>query len=267
MGVTGHREVVDSISTGSRGPATRADGSDGAHSRCTSRAETGGVTALQGAGADVPVAAVQGLGAAPPVLELHRRSAYPVGAAVYRYEVEGWGVGELTVRDGILVAHSLPSRRRELAGQRARSRPGIPPRGGASTPEVTVAADASRECAGFVTDLCRRFAAHLAGRPIGYDDVPVDEDGLTPFQRELLRAARSVAWGELVTYGGLAALAGRPRAARAAGGFCAQSRLSLVVPCHRIVAAGKDEPFGIGGYGSSGLWLKRRLLALEGTLL
>ena len=36
---------------------------------------------------------------------------------------------------------------------------------------------------------------------------------------------------------------------------------------HRIVAAGKDEPFGIGGYGPSGLRLKRRLLALEGTLL
>jgi O-6-methylguanine DNA methyltransferase len=102
---------------------------------------------------------------------------------------------------------------------------------------------------------------------VGYDDVPVGEDGLTPFQRELLGAARSVSWGEVVTYGGLAALAGRPRAARAAGSFCAQSRLSLVVPCHRIVASGKDEPFGIGGYGRSGLPLKRRLLALEGTLL
>ena len=118
-----------------------------------------------------------------------------------------------------------------------------------------------------MSDLWRRFAAHLAGTRVAYDDVAVDEDGLTPFQRELLRAARSVPWGELVTYGGLAALAGRPRAARAAGSFCAQSRLSLVVPCHRIVAAGKDEPFGIGGYGPSGLRLKRRLLALEGTLL
>jgi methylated-DNA-[protein]-cysteine S-methyltransferase len=118
-----------------------------------------------------------------------------------------------------------------------------------------------------VPDLCRRFAAHLKGTRVAYDDVPVDEDGLTPFQLQLLRAARSVAWGAVVTYGGLAAMAGRPRAARAAGGFCAQSRLSLVVPCHRIVAAGKDEPFGIGGYGASGLRLKRRLLALEGTLL
>ena len=189
------------------------------------------------------------------------------GARVHRYTVPGWGVGELTVRDGLLVAHALPSPRRSHSSQREPSRPGGPPKGGTSTPEVTISADLSQECDWFVSDLCRRFGAHLAGTPVTYDDVPVDEDGLTPFQRELLRAARSVAWGEVVTYGGLAELAGRPRAARAAGSFCAQSRNSLVVPCHRIVAAGKDEPFGIGGYGASGLRLKRRLLALEGTLL
>lgn len=97
--------------------------------------------------------------------------------------------------------------------------------------------------------------------------MSVDEDGLGAFQRELLAAARSLDWGEVVTYGGLAALAGRPRAARAAGAFCAANRLSLVVPCHRVVAAGRDEPFALGGYGPSGQALKRRLLALEGTLL
>ena len=80
----------------------------------------------------------------------------------------------------------------------------------------------------------------------------VDDRALTPFQRELLAAARSVGWGEVVTYGGLAALAGRPRAARAAGTFCARNRWSLVVPCHRVVAAGHDEPFELGGYGSGG---------------
>ena len=43
--------------------------------------------------------------------------------------------------------------------------------------------------------------------------------------------------------------------------------MSLVVPCHRVVAAGRDEPYLLGGYGPSGTRLKRRLLALEGTLL
>jgi methylated-DNA-[protein]-cysteine S-methyltransferase len=118
-----------------------------------------------------------------------------------------------------------------------------------------------------VSDLCRRFATHLAGSPVSYDDVQVGVDGLSQYQQELLGAIRSVAWGDVVTYGGLAALAGRPRAARAAGAFCARNTLSLVVPCHRVVAAGRDEPYVLGGYGPAGAALKRRLLALEGTLL
>ena len=61
--------------------------------------------------------------------------------------------------------------------------------------------------------------------------------------------------GEVVTYGELAALAGRPGAARAAGTFCAHNRFSLFVPCHRVVGA--DGPRV--GYGSLGRY-KRRLL-------
>jgi len=178
-----------------------------------------------------------------------------------RYAVDGWGVGELVVRDSLLLEHAFPSRQRRL------SLPGWAPLGGANTPEVTVAGHPSRECHAFVSSLCRRVRAHLSGEPTAYDDVAVDEDGLSAFQRELLGAARSIAWADVVTYGGLAGLAGRPRAARAAGTFCAESRLSLVVPCHRIVAAGRAEPFELGGYGSPGGSLKRRLLALEGTLL
>ena len=179
----------------------------------------------------------------------------------HRYAVEGWGVGEIAVRGEVLVEHVLPSRRRRLpAGA------GCSP-GGASTPEVTLAGEAPREGDGFVPDLCRRLAAHLRGTRVSYEDVEVDESGLSSFGRDLLAAARSLSWGEVVTYGGLAALAGRPRAARAAGSFCAGSRLSLVVPCHRIVAAGVGEPFSLGSYGPGGRSLKRRLLALEGTLL
>jgi methylated-DNA-[protein]-cysteine S-methyltransferase len=179
----------------------------------------------------------------------------------HRYAVEGWGVGEIAVRGEVLVEHVLPSRRRRLP-----TGAGGPP-GGTSSPEVTLAAAATRGSDGFVPDLCRRLAAHLRGTRVSYDDVEVDATGLSAFGRELLAAARSVAWGEVVTYGGLAALAGRPRAARAAGSFCAGCRLSLVVPCHRIVAAGQGEPFALGSYGPGGRTLKRRLLALEGTLL
>ena len=64
-------------------------------------------------------------------------------------------------------------------------------------------------------------------------------------------ALRSIPWGEVVTYGELAALAGRPRAPRAAGTFCAENNFPLVVPCHRVVSSS-----GLGGYGSLGVRLQ-----------
>jgi methylated-DNA-[protein]-cysteine S-methyltransferase len=75
-------------------------------------------------------------------------------------------------------------------------------------------------------------------------------------------ALRRVGWGEVVTYGELAALAGRPGAARAAGTFCGRCDLSPFVPTHRVVSAG-----GIGSYGDLGIDYKRRLLELEGVRL
>jgi methylated-DNA-[protein]-cysteine S-methyltransferase len=113
-----------------------------------------------------------------------------------------------------------------------------------------------------VADLCRRVALHLSGERTSYDDVPLDLGWATPLQRSFAAAARAVLWGEVASYGELAALAGRPAAARAAGSFCADNRYALIIPCHRIVAAN-----GIGGYGSAGVELKRRLLALEGVAL
>jgi methylated-DNA-[protein]-cysteine S-methyltransferase len=113
-----------------------------------------------------------------------------------------------------------------------------------------------------VSDLCQRIAVHLSGVTTGYDGVPIDLEWATPLQHDLAAAARAIPWGEVVSYGELAALAGRPRAARAAGSFCADNRFSLIIPCHRVVAAN-----GIGGYGAAGPALKRRLLALEGVRL
>ena len=111
-------------------------------------------------------------------------------------------------------------------------------------------------------DLCRRFQAHLAGDQVSYDEIAIDLDGLTELQLSMAHALRAVPWGEVVTYGELAALAGRPGAARAAGAFCSEGRWSLVVAAHRVVAAD-----GIGGYGHDGIAIKRRLLALEGVCL
>ena len=193
----------------------------------------------------------------------------------HRYVAPGWGVGEVWVEDGVLVLHELAGTvpgleaGHDAAGEATgdvsaqaepRGRTALPPKGGARPPTGTLRARPSRKRDVFVPDLCRRFEEHLAGGRTAYRDVRVDESGLTAFQRDLLRALRRVPWGEVVSYGELAALAGRPGAARAAGTFCAWSQHALVVPCHRVVASD-----GIGGYGSSGVELKRRLLRLEGV--
>lgn len=78
-----------------------------------------------------------------------------------------------------------------------------------------------------------------------------------PFARRVLAVVRRIPAGRVATYGDVAALAGRPRAARAVGAIlrgCARPG----VPCHRVVAAGGR----LGGYGNRGV--KRGLLAAEG---
>src|ERR671930_339553 len=93
----------------------------------------------------------------------------------------------------------------------------------------------------------------MPGAPVGFEDVELDLEWCTPFQRAVAEALRRVPRGEVVTYGELAALAGHPGAQRAAGTFCAHNRFPVVVPCHRVVSAA-----GIGSHGPAGGEDKRR---------
>jgi methylated-DNA-[protein]-cysteine S-methyltransferase len=144
------------------------------------------------------------------------------------YEAPGWGVGEIWLDGNRLLHHELPRAAVDLRG------PGHA--------------------------LGERFARYFVGEADDFLDVPLELEGATEFERELTAVLRRVGRGETVTYGELAALAGRPNAQRAAGSFCARNRFSLVVPCHRVVAAN-----GLGSYGSLGVEYKRRLLELEGV--
>ena len=179
------------------------------------------------------------------------------------YEADGWGIGELVVVDGRVVWHELPWPRAAASGSgggrppdpsQTPTHPGLGARAGR-----VVSRKASQGEHGFVSEVVQLLQAYFAGEPAALDQVPVDLDYETPFLSRCAEALRTIPRGEVVTYGELAALAGAPGAARAAGSFCARSRLSIFVPCHRVVSAG-----GLGSYGSYGLAYKRRLLALEG---
>jgi len=112
--------------------------------------------------------------------------------------------------------------------------------------------------------VARQLDDWFAGKRHDFD-FDIDLGDLDGFRRTALEAlAREVPWGETVTYGELAALAGKPRAARAAGGAMRHNPIPFVIPCHRVVAAG-NRIGGYGGGGADSIALKRDLLAREGV--
>jgi methylated-DNA-[protein]-cysteine S-methyltransferase len=151
-----------------------------------------------------------------------------------QYDAPGWGVGEVWLAEDGRVFHSELPRPRRLSRLRAGSEP--------------------------TRTLGARLQAFFAGADDDFRDVPLRiDDG---FYGDCARALQAVARGEVVTYGELAALAGRPNAARAAGTFCARCELAPFLPVHRVVSSN-----GIGSWGTLGVDYKRRLLELEGVAL
>lgn len=82
----------------------------------------------------------------------------------------------------------------------------------------------------------------------------------TDFQLRCYKALATIPCGATVTYGELASLAGSPKAARAVGSAMSKNRFLIAIPCHRVVASGKN----LGGF-SSGLNNKIKLLNSEGV--
>lgn len=164
------------------------------------------------------------------------------GAAVRMFDTPFGRIGVAATARGLRQVVLPPNPESQISNARCQSRT---LRRGSAAAEA-LAARAERE----VRD-------YLAGRRRAFT-VPVDLDGVPPFQRKALAALGKVPYGKTVTYGELARRVGRPRAARAVGQAMAHNPVPLVVPCHRVVACGG----GLGGFGG-GLDLKRRLLALE----
>ena len=108
--------------------------------------------------------------------------------------------------------------------------------------------------------LCEKLKHHLSGQGIpDYGGVPL-LGGVTPFT-ELVRAAcRGIPKGQVRTYGQVAAEVGSPGGARAVGQVMRKNPFPLIIPCHRVIGAGRNKWF----YSAGGPEMKRALLALEG---
>ena len=104
---------------------------------------------------------------------------------------------------------------------------------------------------------------YYAGERVHLEDIPVDLSGLPPFRATILNAIRQIRYGEVWSYGRVAASCGIPRAARAVGGALAANPVPLIIPCHRIVGAdGSLTGFSAAG----GTATKRVLLEMEGIV-
>jgi AraC family transcriptional regulator of adaptative response/methylated-DNA-[protein]-cysteine methyltransferase len=89
--------------------------------------------------------------------------------------------------------------------------------------------------------------------------VPLDIRG-TPFQEKVWAALRTIPYGETRSYADLAKQIGRPTAVRAVAKANGDNRISILIPCHRVIGSDRE----LTGYGG-GLWRKRALLQGEGV--
>ena len=113
----------------------------------------------------------------------------------------------------------------------------------------------------WVDPVLEAIAYHLGGDVQDFTEVRLDVSGEPAFHRRVYEELRLVPAGRTVTYAELARRAGAPDAARAVGQAMKTNPLPLLIPCHRVLAAGGRS----GGFSApGGVATKERLLGLEG---
>lgn len=147
-----------------------------------------------------------------------------------------------------VVGFQLPTRGADAAERALRRR----------VPDAERAAP-SGEISGVIAAAQRYFA----GEKVDFSDVQVDLGGQEDFFRRIYTALRHVGYGQTTTYGALAKeLGAGPEAARDVGQAMATNPVPLIIPCHRVLAAGGK----VGGFSApGGAASKVRMLELEGV--
>jgi methylated-DNA-[protein]-cysteine S-methyltransferase len=141
-----------------------------------------------------------------------------------------------------LPARSAQATERNLLRRLHNAEPGTPP------PEVAQAVAAVRQ--------------YFAGEKVDFSAIAIDLDVKDEFFRRVYALVRRVSWGDTTTYGAVAKeLGAGPEAARDVGQAMAKNPVPLIIPCHRVLAAGGK----VGGFSApGGVTSKIRMLELEG---
>ena len=105
------------------------------------------------------------------------------------------------------------------------------------------------------------MVASLRGEPNDLEGITLDLDLVPPFHRRVYEVVRTIPAGETMSYGEVAMEVGSPGAARAVGQALGRNPFAIIVPCHRVLAAGGRA----GGFtANGGVSTKVRMLAIEG---
>jgi methylated-DNA-[protein]-cysteine S-methyltransferase len=107
-----------------------------------------------------------------------------------------------------------------------------------------------------------RIVKLLAGTPDDLRDIPLDLDGVPDFNRGVYDIARTIPPGQTMTYGDIAKQLGGVELSRDVGQALGRNPCPIVVPCHRVLAAGQ-KPGGFSAKG--GVSTKLKMLAIEGA--
>jgi methylated-DNA-[protein]-cysteine S-methyltransferase len=111
-----------------------------------------------------------------------------------------------------------------------------------------------------IAQAIKAIEALLEGHSTDLSHVHLDMEGVPPFERRVFELARTIAAGETTTYGQIATRLGEPRLAREVGQALAHNPFPIIVPCHRVLAAGGK----LGGFSAvGGVATKQRLLSIE----
>jgi methylated-DNA-[protein]-cysteine S-methyltransferase len=128
-----------------------------------------------------------------------------------------------------------------------------------SHPEAT---EAASELPAEIQRAIDGIVALLSGQPDDLRHVVLDLESVPAFNRRVYDVAREIAPGQTLTYGEIAARIGEPRATREVGQALGHNPVPLIVPCHRVLAAGGK----LGGFSArGGVTTKLRLLDIEGA--